>query len=217
MTHGSQCEISGFHHKGDVNCALLGCYAVHSGNSYRCFRPTYRSNLQGSAWCVIAQKSTVLMDHNFRTINLHDLTCPHLCKVGDVYHRKFLLELRKKYRNIFYVKSLSFQPFCWRTHLLMHVFLHYFPDDNWHHLCPPLPDQASNLLRSSHYKLYLLKECSYPAGGEISHDATSEACAECDEQQHFPYSCYSHWLQADVCWERTAPSNCGICKYNHTI
>ena len=165
---------------------------------------------------LISQKSTVLMDHNFRTISLHDLTCLHLCKVGDVYHRKFLLELKKKCQKIFYVKSPSFLPFCWSTHLLTHVSLHYFPDDSWRHLCPPLPAQASTLLHSSHYKLYLLKECSYPAGGEIFPDATSEACAECDELQHFPYSCYSHWLRADVCWERNVPSTFGICKCNHS-
>jgi len=26
------CMIPGFHHEGDVNCALLGYYTAHSGN-----------------------------------------------------------------------------------------------------------------------------------------------------------------------------------------
>jgi hypothetical protein len=35
------CEISGFRHEVDENCALLGCYAMCSGNSL----PTFRDNL----------------------------------------------------------------------------------------------------------------------------------------------------------------------------
>jgi len=36
--------ISGFSHKTDENCALLGYYAVHSGNSF----PTFQDNLSVS-------------------------------------------------------------------------------------------------------------------------------------------------------------------------
>jgi len=35
------CMISGFHHKVDENCTLLGYYAVSSGNSL----PTLQDNL----------------------------------------------------------------------------------------------------------------------------------------------------------------------------
>ena len=31
------CMISGFRHKVDENCTLLGCYAVKSGNSLQTF------------------------------------------------------------------------------------------------------------------------------------------------------------------------------------
>jgi hypothetical protein len=38
------CEISGFRHEADENCALLGYYTAYSGNSL----PTFREKFQES-------------------------------------------------------------------------------------------------------------------------------------------------------------------------
>jgi hypothetical protein len=40
--------ISGFHHKVDENCPLLGYYAASSGNILPAFGTTYQSHPQGS-------------------------------------------------------------------------------------------------------------------------------------------------------------------------
>jgi len=43
-----ECCISGFHHEVDENCALLGYYAISSGNSLQTFGAIFRPQFQWS-------------------------------------------------------------------------------------------------------------------------------------------------------------------------
>jgi hypothetical protein len=68
--------ISGFHHKVDEICALLGNYEAYSGNCYPHFRTTYQSQLHGSS--IQKERFLTLEDGTNRLSRHISKELPHL-------------------------------------------------------------------------------------------------------------------------------------------
>ena len=84
------CEISGFRHEADENCALLGYYTAYSGNSL----PTFREKVQES-------KKILDSLRNYQYTLRHGPERPNSLRLSSVP------VLAKHYEDVFLIPALD--------------------------------------------------------------------------------------------------------------